>query len=115
MRRVRRHLPLITIVVCQVLLAGLALLLYLVTRPAFAGVYESYPGRIPTLARLALSSWFLPALPVVTAACDALALAMPRRSLRNFGLGLGLVVPALGLALAAYGLFVPLFEVAPAR
>lgn len=115
MRRVRRHLPLITIFVCQVLLAALALLLYFVTRPAFAGVYENYPGRIPTAARLALSAWFLPALPAVTAACDLAALTMPRRSLRNLALGLGLVVPALGLTVAAYGLFVPLFQVAPAR
>lgn len=111
----RRHLPLITIFVCQVLLAALVLLLYFVTRPAFAEVYRDYPGRAPVLAALALSSWYLPSLPAVTAACDLAAFAMPRRSLRNLAFGLGLVVPAFGLALAAFGIFVPLFQVAPAR
>ena len=109
----RRNLPLITILFCQVLLAGLAALLYLVTRPEFAKAYEEYPGPIPGHATLALSSWYLPSLVVVALACDAFGLAMPKRSARNFFLGLGLVLPAFGLALAIDGIFVPMFQAAP--
>lgn len=109
---IRKNLPLITIVFCQALLAGLSALLYFVTRPEFAKAYEDYPGRLPADARLALSSWFLPSLVVVAVLLDAAALAMPRRSWRNAFLGAGLVLPAFGLALAIDGIFVPLFQAA---
>lgn len=109
----RRHLPLITILVCQVLLAALVAFLYLVTRPAFAEVYRDFPGQMPRLAALSLSSWYLPSLPVVAVVLDGIGLLMPKRSARNFALGLGLVIPAFGLTLAAFGIFVPLFQVAP--
>lgn len=112
---IRKNLPLITVLFCQALLAGLAAILYFVTRPDFAAAYEDYPGRIPDHARLALSSWYLPALVVIALAFDAAALAMPKRSARNFLLGVGLVIPAFGLALAVDGIFVPLFQAAPAR
>lgn len=114
-RAVRRHLPLITVVFCQALLAGLAMLFFFVTRPDFAKAFEDYPGRFSFQTRLALTSWFLPALVAVALACDLIALAMPKRSARNFFLGVGLVIPAFGLALAVDGIFVPLFQAAPVR
>jgi type II secretory pathway component PulF len=106
---------LITIVVCQVLLAGLACLLYFVTRPTFAEAYKDWDGPIPSHALLALSSWYLPSLPIIAIVCDAAALLVKRRSVRNALLGLGLVLPAIGLAVAIDGIFVPLFQAAPAR
>jgi hypothetical protein len=112
---IRKNLPLITVMFCQALLAGLAALLYLVTRPEFLKAYEDYPGRIPGHAMLALSSWYLPSLVVIALACDVVALAMPKRSARNALLGVGLVIPAFGLALAVDGIFVPMFQAAPVR
>lgn len=111
---IRKNLPLITVLFCQVLLAGLAALLYFVTVPEFAKAYEEFPGRIPAHAKLALSTWYLPGLVALSAGMDIVALAMPRRSLRNALLGAGLVIPALGLALAVDGIFAPLFQAAPA-
>lgn len=111
---IRKNLPLITILFCQVLLAGIAALLYFVTRPDFVKAYEEFTGPIPDHALLALSSWYLPALVATTVVLDAVALVMPKRSLRNFFLGVGLVIPAFGLALAIDGIFVPLFQAAPA-
>lgn len=108
----RRNLPLITILFCQVLLAGLSALLYFVTRPDFAKAYEEYPGKLPAHAELALSSWFLPSLVAAALVLDAVALGMPRKSLRNVLLGVGLVIPTFGLALAVDGIFVPLFQAA---
>jgi hypothetical protein len=112
--RIRKNLPILTIVFCQALLAGLAALLYHVARPDFAKAYEEYAGPIPAHARLALSSWFLPSLVVIAVVLDIVALAMRRRSMRNLFLGLGLVIPAIGLALAVDGIFVPMFQAAPA-
>jgi hypothetical protein len=112
---IRKNLPLLTILFCQALLAGLAALLYFVTRPDFARAYDEYPGPIPGHALLALSSWYLPALVGVALAFDLVGLAMPRRSLRNAMLGAGLVLPSIGLALAIDGIFVPLFQAAPGR
>lgn len=98
---------------CQALLAGLATLLYFVTRPAFAAAYAELPGSFPFHTRLSLTSWYLPGLVVLAVVCDAAALVMPKRSMRNAALGAGLILPALGLALAVDGIFVPLFQVAP--
>ena len=111
----RRHLPLITVFVCQVLLAFLALVLYFGARPEFAEAFRDFAAPLPWHARLALTTWYLPSLPAVALACDAVALLVPKRSVRNTLFGLGLVVPAFGLALAVDGIFVPLFQVAPMR
>ena len=109
----RRHLPIITIVACQALLAAIAAFLFLVAVPQMAKVYEDFDGRIPTFTTLALTGWYLPSLPVIAVVCDAVALAASKKSARNALLGAGLVLPAFGLAAAIYGLFVPLFESAP--
>lgn len=109
----RRHLPIITIVACQVLLAGIAAFLYFVSVPQFAQMYADFDGRIPRLAMLTLTSWYLPSLPVVAIVCDAIALAVSKKSTRNTLLGAGLVLPAFGLVAAIWGLYVPLFESAP--
>lgn len=110
----RRHFTLITLFSCQALVVALALFIYYVPRPTFAEAYRDYPGRIPAHALLALSSWYLPSLAVFAAACDLVALFLSRRSHRNVAMGLGLVLPAFGLALAIDGIFVPLFRAAPA-
>ncbi len=109
----RRHLPIFTIVFCQALLAAIALFLHRVTRPAFADAYKDFDGPIPWHAMLALSTWFLPSLAVVAVVCDVAALLAGKRSARNALLGAGLVIPAIGLALAIDGIFVPLFQAAP--
>ncbi|MFO0591913.1 MAG: hypothetical protein U0441_30480 [Polyangiaceae bacterium] len=109
----RRHLPIITIVACQVLLAGIAAFLFFVAVPQVAKVYEDFDGRLPRLTMLAFTGWFLPSLPVVAIACDALALVVSKKTTRNTLLGAGLVLPAFGLLAAIWGLYVPLFESAP--
>ncbi len=113
MGQVRRHIPLITVFVCQVLVIGLLLLLYFKTRPTFAAVYSDLGARTPALSALALSNWFLPALAISPFVADALAFLLPRKSQRNAAVGFGLMIPAFGLALSAFGLFVPLFQLAP--
>lgn len=108
----RKNLPIITVLFCQVLLVGLCLVLYFLTLPAFAKAFESYPGRFSFTTRLALQTWFLPGLPIVAVAFDLLSLAARKRSVRNWLLGLGLVIPAIGLAIGVDGLFAPLFQLA---
>ena len=110
----RRHLPIITVMFCQALLAGIVMLLYFETRPAFVVAYRDYPGHIPWHALIALSSWYLPGLVVLALALDVVALAMRKRSTKYAALGMGLILPAFGLALAVDGIFMPLFQVAPA-
>lgn len=111
----RRHIPLITVFVCQALLAALALLLHFRAKPGLVAALEGFDGRFPWTTHLALVPWFLPALPVVAIACDAIGLALPKRSARNALFGAGLILPAFGLVIAVHGLFAPLFDVAPAR
>jgi hypothetical protein len=111
---VRRHLPLITVFACQALLAALALFLFAVVRPQFAEAFAGLEGSFPRHTRLVLTSWFLPSLPIFAVACDAVALLLPKRSTRNSLFGIGLIVPAFGLALAIDAIFVPLFQSAPA-
>lgn len=111
---VRRHFTLITLFSCQALVAALALFLYYVTRPTFAAAYRDYPDEIPAHAILALSAWYLPALAGFALACDLVAAFLRKRSARNLAMGLGLVLPTFGLALAIDGIFVPLFRAAPA-
>ncbi len=109
----RRHLPIITIVFCQALLAVIATFLHRVTRPEFMDAYKDFDRPLPWHATLALSGWFLPSLAVVAIACDAVALLAGKRSVRHAMLSAGLVIPAIGLALAIDGIFVPLFQAAP--
>lgn len=106
----RRYIPQITIVVCQVLLSAIAIFLYLVARPEFAAAYRDFGGALPSHARLALSSWFLPSLVVIPVVCDAIAVVVRRPRARTALLGAGLVLPAIGLAAAIDGIFVPLFQ-----
>lgn len=111
----RRHIPLITIVFCQALLALIATFLYRVTRPEFAEAYRDFDGPIPAHALLALSSWYLPSLILIAVVCDAIALLFRKPRARTALLGVGLVLPAIGLAAAIDGIFVPLFQSAPAH
>jgi hypothetical protein len=111
---VKRNFTLITLFSCQALIAALCLFLYFVTVPEFAEAYRDYPGRFATHTMLALTAWYLPSLPIFTVVCDLIALVLRKRSARNIAMGLGLVVPAVGLALAIDGIFVPLFQSAPA-
>jgi len=110
---VRRHLPLLTIVFCQGLLGLIATFLYYVTRPEFAEAYKDFDGHIPAHAMLALSSWYLPSLIAIAVVFDAIALLSRKPRARNAMLGVGLVLPAIGLAAAIDGIFVPLFQSAP--
>ncbi|MBK8258163.1 MAG: hypothetical protein IPK82_36540 [Polyangiaceae bacterium] len=108
----RKNLPIITVLFCQALLVGLCLLLYFFTLPAFAEAYKSYPGKFSFTTRLALQKWFLSGLPIVALGFDLLSLAAGKRSVRNWLLGMGLVIPAIGLAIGVDGLFAPLFQLA---
>lgn len=112
-RAVKRNFTLITLFSCQALVAALCLFLYFVTVPAFAAAYQDYPARFPRHTMLALTAWYLPSLPIFTALCDLIALLLRKRSARNLAMGLGLVLPAVGLGLAIDGIFVPLFSSAP--
>ncbi|MEZ4298104.1 MAG: hypothetical protein R3B70_24340 [Polyangiaceae bacterium] len=109
----RKNIPLLTVLFCQVLLAALAILLKLVTVPAFVEAFESHDGRFSLTTRLAFTSWLLPATVALPIAFDILALTRRKKSARNFLLGLGLIVPTIGLVIAVDGLFVPLFRGMP--
>jgi hypothetical protein len=113
MNILRRHILLIAVAAGQVLVAAAAFFLYTIPLPDYCDLAVDSDGGVPWHTMLALTWWYLPSLVAIAAACDLVAFTRKKTSARNVALGAGLVVPALGLALAAHGLFAPLFDASP--
>jgi hypothetical protein len=89
----------------------LAVFFHLRSRTAILAAFHEFGTELPPTARLALSSWFLPAALGVAAASALAGIALPlRRTRRAFLVGLGLVVSSAALIFAVWAAFEPLFR-----
>jgi hypothetical protein len=89
----------------------LAALFYLRGRPAIVAAFEAYDTPMPWTTALAVATWFLPALGLVSLASFAIGLLAPMRRSRQMTLASSAVVLAgFGLVYAIIAALYPFFQ-----